>query len=84
VTVLLLPAITPPKRGRGRSHKYPLFTVTADIEVYIQEDRTKDNTQFSASWQKELTGLLAKGVFDIVKLSKVFNKIRLFNFRFVD
>jgi hypothetical protein len=79
VTALSLPAITPPKQGRGRPRKYPLLTTTADIEVYIQEDRTEDNTQFSASRQKELTGLLAKGVFDIVKLSKVPNKIRFFN-----
>jgi hypothetical protein len=84
VTVLSPSATTPPKQGRGRPRKYPLLTATADIKVYIQEDRTKDNTQFSASRQKELTKLLTKDVFDIVKLSKIPNKIRLFNFRFVN
>jgi hypothetical protein len=84
VTVLSPPATTPPKRGRGRPRKYPSLPATADIKVYIQEDRTEDNTQFSASRQKELTRLLAKGVFDIVKLSKVPNRIRLFNSQFVD
>jgi hypothetical protein len=44
VTVLSPPAVTPLKRGRGRPRKYPLLTATADIEVYIQEDRTEDNT----------------------------------------
>jgi hypothetical protein len=84
VTVLSSPATTLPKQGRGRPRKYPFLTATADIKVYIQEDRTEDNTQFSASRQKELTGLLAKGIFNIVKLSKVPDKIRLFNFRFVN
>jgi hypothetical protein len=84
VTVLSPPTTTPPKQGRGRPRKYPFLTATADIKVYIQENRTKDNTQFSAFRQKELTKLLIKGVFDIVKLSKVPNKIRLFNSRFVN
>jgi hypothetical protein len=84
VTVLSPPTATPLKRGRGRPRKYPLLTATANIEVCIQEDRTEGNTQFSASRQKELTRLLAKGVFDIVKLSEVPNKIRLFNSRFVN
>jgi hypothetical protein len=44
VTVLSPPATTPPKQGRGRPRKYPLLTATADIEVYIQGDRTEDNT----------------------------------------
>jgi hypothetical protein len=79
VTVLSSPTATPLKQGRGRPRKYPYLTATADIEVYIQEDRTENNTQFSASRQKELTRLLAKGVFDIVKLSKVPDRIRLFN-----
>ena len=84
VTVLSPPAATPLKRGRGRPRKYPLLTATTNIEVCIQEDRTEGNTQFSASWQKELTRLLTKGVFNIVKLSEVPDRIRLFNSRFVD
>jgi hypothetical protein len=35
VTVLLLPAITPPKQGHRRPRKYPPFTVTTNIKVYI-------------------------------------------------
>jgi hypothetical protein len=84
VTVLSPPAITPLKRGRGRPRKYPLLTATTNIKVCIQENRTEGNTQFSASQQKELTRLLAKGVFNIVKLSEVPNRIRLFNSRFVN
>ena len=51
----------------------------ADIKVCIQRDKTKDNTQFSASWQKEFTRLLEKGIFEIVKFSKILYRIRLFN-----
>jgi hypothetical protein len=43
MTVLLSPAITPLKQGRGRSRKYPFLTATANIEVYIQGDKTEDN-----------------------------------------
>jgi hypothetical protein len=53
VTVLLPPAVTPAvtplKQGRGRPRKYPLLTTTANIEVCIQEDKSEDNAQFSAS-----------------------------------
>jgi hypothetical protein len=45
----------------------------------------QDNaTQFSTSCQKELTSLLEKGVFEVVKLVDVPDGIRLFNSRFVD
>jgi hypothetical protein len=48
VIVLSPPAVTSAitllKQGRGRSRKYPLLTATADIEVCIQKDRSKDNT----------------------------------------
>jgi hypothetical protein len=44
VTVLSPPTITPLKQGRGHPRKYPNLTATADIKVYIQEDRTEDNT----------------------------------------
>jgi len=52
-----------------------------DITIYLQED---SHTQFSASRQKELTGLLEKGVFEIIKLTDVPQGVRLFNSRFVD
>jgi hypothetical protein len=72
----------PLKRGRGRPRKYPLLTAMADITVYLQEDSQPG--QFSASRQKELSGLLEKGVFEIVKLADVPQGVRLFNSRFVD
>ena len=77
----------PQKRGRGRPRKYSLLTAIADVTVFAQDltkDNPKGNTQFTASRQKELTGLLAKGVFEIVKLSDIPAGIRLFNSRFVD
>lgn len=52
-----------------------------NITVYLQGD---GNTQFSASRQKELAGLLEKGVFEIIKLADVPQGIRIFNSRFVD
>jgi hypothetical protein len=51
----------------------------ADVTIYLQND-----TQFSASRQKEITGLLEKGVFKITKLMDVPQGVRLFNSRFVD
>ena len=69
-----------PKRGRGRPRKYPLLTAIADITIYLQDNAT----QFSASRQKELAGLLKKGVFEITKLTDVPQGVRLFNSRFVD
>jgi len=74
------PPQLPPKRGRGRPRKYPELTAMADITIYLQDDAT----QFSASRQKELAGLLEKGVFEITKLADVPQGVRLFNSRFVD
>ena len=74
------PQLPQPKRGRGRPRKYPLLTAIADITIYLQDGAT----QFSASRQKELTGLLEKGVFEITKLANVPQGVRLFNSRFVD
>jgi hypothetical protein len=51
----------------------------------LQDDYLQDDaTQFSASRQKELAGLLEKGVFEITKLADVPQGVRLFNSRFVD
>src|SRR5271155_1799902 len=79
------PQLPQPKRGRGRPRKYPELTAmadTADISVYLQENAPL--SQFRTSRQKELTGLLEKGVFEVVKLADVPDGIRLFNSRFVD
>lgn len=73
----VLPQIPPqvPKRGRGRPRKYPLLTRLADIEVYLQYDESR---------QKELNGLLEKGVFELCDIDDVPDGVRLFNSRFVD
>ena len=63
----------------------------ADITIFLQDDSAADSqpcalhhSQFRASRQKELTGLLEKGVFEITKLADVPQGVRLFNSRFVD
>ena len=69
----------PPKQGRGHPYKYPKLTAivdTADILIYLQEDAL---TQYHISQQKELTGLLEKGVFEVIKLIDIPNRVRLFN-----
>ena len=58
-----------PNRGRGRLRKYPLLIAMADITIYLQEDVLV--SQFCTSCQKELTSLLKKGIFKIVKLKDV-------------
>ena len=50
----------------------------ADITINLQ------NTQFGASCQKELAGLLKKGVFEIIKLANVPQGVQLFNLHFVN
>jgi hypothetical protein len=55
------------KRGRGRLYKYPLLIIIIDITIYLQDNTTR----FSVSCQKELTGLLEKGVFEITKLANI-------------
>jgi AT hook motif len=54
-------AAQPAKRGRGRPRKYSQLETAADVTIYLQDDN-----QFKTSRQKELTGLLEKGVFEIV------------------
>ena len=41
-------------------------------------------TFYAKSRRKEINDLLNKGVFDVMTLTDVFSKIKLFNFRFVD
>ena len=53
----------------------------ADTTIYLQNN---SNTQFSASRQKEVIGLLKKGVFKIIKLYNMLKGVRLFNLRFID
>ena len=77
------PQITaqPPKRRRGRPRKVPLLdTNTTDLEAYIS---TAD-TQFEQSRQKEVNGLIDKGVFQLVHKIDIPQGIRIFNSRFMD
>jgi len=68
----------------------------ADIAIYLQDNDTADianttiylqndgNTQFSALRQKEVIGLLKKGIFEIIKLYDILKGVRLFNLRFIN
>ena len=53
----------------------------ANITIYLQNN---GNTQFSTSQQKEVTGLLKKGVFKIIKLYNILKGTRLFNSWFIN
>ena len=53
----------------------------ANTTIYLQND---GNTQFSASRQKEVIGLLKKGVFKIIKLHNIPKGVRLFNLWFIN
>lgn len=90
-------AAQPQKRRPGRPRKYALLMGAADVTVHLQSDLQDDNHfigqftaeehftgQFAASRQKELTGLLEKGVFETVTLTDVPEGKRLLNSRFVD
>ena len=65
------PAPLPAKRPRGRPRKY------ANVTVLLQDD-----SQYQASRQSEVLGLLEKGVFEVA--FDVPKGIRIFNSRFVD
>ena len=83
------PQPQPVKRGRGRPRKYPIQTNAANISIYLQdEDKIDDQpthpNQFTASRQKEIKGLLEKGVFELVNPKDVPQGNRVFNSRFVD
>jgi hypothetical protein len=63
----------PPKRGRGRPRKNP------DVTVFLQDDDLYEDSR-----QTEVTGLLEKGVFEVIPRSQVPQEVRIFNSRFVD
>jgi hypothetical protein len=73
----------PIRRRRGRPRKIPLPSVdinVTDIEIYIGAM----DTQFAHSRQKEVNGLIDKGVFQLVHKTDIPQGIRIFNSRFVD
>lgn len=78
----------PAKRGRGRPRKHPInVNVMSDICFSMYESFMLDDSesgQFVASRQKEILGLIEKGVFQITDLSQIPINARIFNSRFVD
>jgi hypothetical protein len=71
----------PIRRRRGRPRKIPLPDVNVtDIETYLGAI----DTQFAHSRQKEVNGLIDKGVFQLVHKTDIPHGIRIFNSRFVD
>jgi hypothetical protein len=87
----------PIKRGRGRPRKYPIDTGNTPnmphVTVFIQDDllygsafHTKDDPlpEFKDSRQKEVIGLVAKGVFATIDESTIPPHTRIFNARFVE
>jgi hypothetical protein len=55
----------------------------ADISIYLQ-DETCALPLYTDSRQKELNGLLEKGVFEVVNMADIPQGVRIFNSRFVD
>ena len=54
-----------------------------ELDVFIKNaDATL--AQYAASRQKEITGLLEKGVFKVITSEDIPNNARIFNSRFVD
>ena len=82
----------PVKRGRGRPRKHPEhvnFTTPSNICFVIDTPEDNDDDisklpQFTSSRQKEVAGLLEKGVFKLVNSEDVPDDARVFNSRFVD
>jgi hypothetical protein len=69
------------KRGRGRPRKF-LSSITNFI--FNTTDAVNLVPSFTASRQKEIAGLLEKGVFISVNKGDVPADVRIFSFRFVD
>ena len=56
-----------------------VFVKNSNQNVFV-----KSSNQYAASRQKEITGLLEKGVFEVVNQQNILSNIRIFNFDFVD
>ncbi|KAI9044044.1 uncharacterized protein KD926_001866 [Aspergillus affinis] len=67
------------KRGPGRPRKHPLPT-----NVFLQTGSDPGIQLYHVSRQKEVNGLLEKGVFEFLKSEDILPGTRLFNSRFVD
>jgi hypothetical protein len=66
------------KRGRGRPRKYPAPAANFVFNI------TSVDSSFTASRQKEIAGLLEKGVFISVNKKDVSADVRIFSSRFVN
>ena len=53
----------------------------ANTTIYLQNN---SNTQFSTLQQKEVIGLLKKGIFKIIKLYNILKRVRFFNLQFIN
>ena len=69
----------PVKHRRGRPRKYLLPKPT--LTTFLQDN---DEHPFAAARQLEVTGLLEKGVFQVVDRNSVPQGTRIFNSRFID
>ncbi|KHJ30188.1 hypothetical protein EV44_g3772 [Erysiphe necator] len=77
--------VTAPRRNEQRSCNLPLrYRDTPNLVVFFKSDETICQTSFEKSRQKEIQGLLEKGVFEYVRLSDIPLGTRIFNSRFVD
>ena len=82
------------KRGRGQPRKYleqaniaapsDICFLMDEFDVFINKNSDAHPAQYTASRQKEITGLLEKGVFKVVTSKDVPSNARIFNSRFVD
>jgi Reverse transcriptase (RNA-dependent DNA polymerase) len=78
----------PPKRRRSTRTRRPTLklqdTPNANITINLTDIFTAKDDLYEASRQKEIDGLLQKGVFDIINHDSVPPGIRIFGSRFVD
>lgn len=80
---IISPRVTRPIRERRLPERYRDHQEMAETMACLQDDTTSA-TPFVESRRKEINGLLEKGVFDVIPISKVPSDIRIFKSRFVD
>ena len=78
-----VPAIEPSIKRPTRTRRLPVrYHSIADILIFFHNQPMY--TPFTESKQKEIEGLLEKGVFEVVLIDKVPQGTKIFNSRFVD
>lgn len=58
------------------------FQYMANISVFLKNNVSQPS--FTKSQYKEINGLLEKGAFKVISILDVFNRMRIFNSRFID